>query len=596
MSKPKTNADIQADHAAFREAYLRARKALGAIPGVLGVGYGHVSTGGEFRVGLCFQVFVREKRDEASLAPEELIPKTFEGYRVDVRVAQPLREYEGSFDYHGGTDTREPVIMGGIQIEPRKKNLPPTGPCMAAGTLGCLVMKRRRGTGDDNLYLLTNEHVLTAAGCGTGDYIWHPYASKSNETLAGKNLADIDYARFHEEVSYGQFSPYIDCGIAKIKVGNSCCDCECGEDRKVKYSHTIKGLGPNTTPASPFKDEITDVRDVCGDTTIFVEVPRAANGQVTDDDVALRAALVTGTATNKVRKVGRSTGLTVGIVVGVNSIGYQDPGTSLTIYHDLIEIMIDPTFQGSSSVLQGQNRLGVRSFSANGDSGSIVVDKDNKAIGLLFGSPPPIQRAGSQYEVSWACHIVPVLDELGVCIVTKGGNSHGSADATDGSGLVADLTINANLPPGLFLASTNATTTPVATRTPFTGIGERLRESETGRKLLELFAVHQHEIIHLVRNSRAGIAAWHRLEGPAFLAQTLSHLRGDAAEMRVEIRGVRRAALLARLRTVLMSEGSFLLQRAFEEHGDTLLALADAETLDECLDILRSLDTPETVV
>ncbi len=592
----KTNDYIRSNHKEFQAAYLRARKELGAIPGVLGVGYGHVSTAGEFKVGLGFQVFVREKRAAADLSPEELIPRSFEGYRVDVRVAQALREQESNPDYLGGTDAREPVIMGGIQIEPRKKSLSPTGPCMAAGTLGCLVRKRRSGSADDNVYLLTNHHVLTAAGCDTHDYVYQPYASKTTDTAPGLFLGAVDYAIFKGEVPYKTFSPYIDCGIAKIDVGSVCCGSTCGEAR-VKYSHTIKGLGPDTTPASPFKDWITDVRDVCGDTTIFVDVPRDQYGQITNDDVALRAALVTGTAANKVRKVGRSTGRTVGIVVGVNVIGFESPGNTLTVLHDMIEIMIDPTFQGSLSVLPGQNRRGQRSFSDNGDSGSIVVDRDNKAIGILFGGPPLVQRPGSQYEVTWASHIVPVLDKLGVYIVTKGGTSHGSDGATDGSGLAANLSRGTpGVPPGLVLASADsAATEDVAQESQLSLLRDRIQMSDAGRQLFALLSEHQREISYIVRNSRAGKTAWHRLEGPAFLAQTLNHLRGDAPRMPNENRGVRRATLLARLRTILMSDGSYLLRQALECQGDTLMALAEAETFDDCLDILKRLDAVETI-
>jgi hypothetical protein len=365
----------------------------------------------------------------------------------------------------------------------------------------------------------------------------------------------------------------------------------------VNYLPTIKGLGPDITPTSQFKDRIADVRDVCGDTTIMVDVPRDSLGRVTNDDVALRQALMAGTATNKVRKVGRSTGRTVGIVVGVNVVGSEDRGTTLTTFHDLIEIMIDPTFQGSSAVLQGQNRLGKRSFSDHGDSGAIVVDRDNKAIGIVFGSPPPAQRPGSQYEVTWASHIVPVLDNLGVCIVTEGGKSHGSDGATDGSGLVANRTSVAPGAPGeLVLLSAQATVNAdVALDPQLAQIGERLRVSIAGREMFALFSEHQREISYVVRNSRAGKSAWHRLQGPAFLAQTLNHLRGDAPRMPTEIRGVRRGTLLARLRTVLMSEGSYLLQQVLELHGDTLLSLAEAETFDDCLDILRRLDAAKSI-
>ena len=593
----KDNAHIRADYAAFMESYGRARIELCRIPGVLGVGFGHVQTSGEFKVALGFQAFVREKRDAASLPAAERVPRTFEGYRVDVRVAQVLAAHsiEGTLDYTSGVDQREPVIMGGIQIEPRKKSLPATGPCMAAGTLGCIVKKRRAGPGDDNVYLLTNAHVLEAEGCDTGDYVYHPYASKTTDPNPGTRLGGIEYGRDSDPNGF----PFIDCGLARIDIGSNCFESICGP-KKLRYSTTIKGLGPDTIPAPDYKDWITDVRNVSNDPTIMVPVDRNARDEPTTDDAALRTALATATAAHKVRKVGRSTGRTVGIVIGVNVLGVGHIGGRgpEVVLRDLIEIVLDPNFDGGLTVPRGFNRQGNRSFTEEGDSGSIVVDNQNRAIGIIFGGPLA-RVAGNDFKLSWACHIVPVLDKLGVYIPTKGGTSRGSDGATDGSGQ-ALYSPGDVLPavPGKVLfasASAEAATTPpqVAPNAQLRAAGERFRASATGAKLFAAFDDHQREITYLVRYSRPAKAAWHRLHGPAFLSQALSHLRGEADRMPKEIRGVQRATLLARLRTVLMTDGSCLLQRALELHGDTLLALGDAETLDECLAILRRLDAAE---
>lgn len=594
----KTHEQVHADPDAFSAAYVRARQVLGAIPGVLGVGYGHVSTGGEFRVGLGFQAFVREKKDLASLPSAERIPRSFEGYRVDVRVIQSLQEHESLGDlYRTGTDTRERVIMGGIQIEPRKKTLPPTGPCQAVGTLGCLVKRRRQGAGDDNLYLLTCDHVLAAAACVSDDDVYHPYASKSTDPLPGVRLGKIQLGGFRGEVNYGIFRPYIDCAIAKIDVGSTCCGSACG-DHRIAYEHKIKGLGPTTTLPPRFTDEIHDVRDVCGDTSLFVQVPRDGDGQVTTDDVPLRQALDGANPPDlkKVRKVGRSTGRTVGIVVGVNSIGMLGRGDAATFHHDVIEILLDPTYQDPRPLPRGRNRFGRRRFAEQGDSGSIVVDHENRAIGIAFGGPGPTDRAGSEYDVTWASHIVPVLDKLDVCIVTAGGASRGSDKAKDGSGLLASRTPDPAHSPAVPLSST--------TPAPATGSGvepalaaarARLLATPAGREIFALLDEHQREISYIVRNTRKGKSTWHRLEGPAFLAQALAHLRAETPRMPNAIRGVRRSTLLARLRLVLMSEGGPLLQRALEEHGEVLLALADVETFDDALAILERRSAAEPV-
>jgi hypothetical protein len=591
----KGNAHICADRAAFMESYARARIELVRIPGVLEVGFGHVQTGGELRVGLGFLAFVREKRDAASLTPAERIPGTFEGYRVDVRVPQLIAEYETAGDYELGNDQREPMIKGGIQIEARKKSKPPTGPCMSAGTLGCIVGKRGQGTGDDNLYLLTNAHVLEGFKdevdkCGPGDYIWHPYASKTTDPKPGERIGAIQYPLIKEP----DF-PYLDCGVARIDMGSRCYESTCPKNLQV--SKTIRGLGPQTTPALDYRDCIRDVRDVRQDSTMMVAVPRDPYDEPTTDDQLLRDALATATSAQKVRKVGRSTGLTEGIVIGVNVLGRgRIDGRGPEVYfREIIEIVLDPQFDGGSTVPRGFNRYGRRNFAEDGDSGSIVVDETNQAIGMIFGGPTH-RFTGNDFHLSWACHIVPVLDKLNIYIYTKSGTKHGSDGATDGSG-AALYSPSASLPdvPGkeVFASVGAASAATEPRRVALSTAGARLRATPAGTQLLAAFEQHQRELVSLVRYSRATKVAWHRLQGPAFLATALSHLRGETERMPVEIRGVRRATLLARLRVMLMSEGSYLLQRAIERHGDALLALADAETLDECLNILGSLDTTE---
>jgi hypothetical protein len=592
----KDNHHIRENEAAFLAAYGRASRELARIPGVLGVGYGHVSKGGEFRVALGFQVFVHEKRAEEQVPEAERIPRTFEGYRVDVRAAEVMRPYEGNPDYGQGYDLRVSPIVGGIQIEPRQKDLPRTGICKVAGTLGCIVKRRHKGDGEDNVYLLTNQHVLEGdvdARCKPGDYVYHPYASKSTDPLPGLRLGSIDTMLEKKEYEHQNerdtYNTYLDCGIARIDVGKVCCGSVCGQPN-LTYSPTIQGLGPE---GSPFEDWITDVRDACGDTSLFVNVPRnmATDGQISQtQDEALGTALVMASTTaTKVRKVGRSTGCTAGIVVSSNAWGYQDLFGNLTIIHGFLEIMIDPYFSDGHG--NGKNRNGNRTFAENGDSGSIVVDDQNRAIGIVFGGPPTAQRQSSQWGVTWASHILPVLTKLDVYIPTK--DEAGTHAGSDGAW--ASLTLPRSGLRGeqdaFFTAAGRAAIGPPAREPDLGGLAERIRSSEAGARLFAVLKEHQREIAFLVRNSRAVKLAWHRALGPAHLAQILNHLRGHAPRMPVEVRGVSRRALLSKLRVALMSQGGFELRQAIEAHGHLILALAEAETFDDCLEILARPDT-----
>ena len=250
------------------------------------------------------------------------------------------------------------------------------------------------------------------------------------------------------------------------------------------------------------------------------------------------------------------------------------------------------------------------SFALHGDSGSIVVDSDNRAIGLLISVTREASAIGSDVGfLSYACHIVPVLDELGICIPTTGGTEHGSSLATDGSGLAlydGPLELPADDGRVIFSAhgAAGARVTGIPSPpgvTPFTDeqraslmpLLDALRETERGRELHEAFAQLRRELVYLVRTRRPVKVAWHRNRGPAFLACLLNHLKDEAAVIPREIGGVSRATLLERMGQLFSEQGSDALREAIRRHRDVVMLLADAETVQECFEILRRAETVE---
>src|SRR5439155_4362291 len=136
MTEPTIgNDEIREDQQAFMAAYERAKVELGAIPGVVGVGFGHKQVGGVFSDDVCLIVFVREKRPAADIPPDERIPASYEGYGTDVR--EPVDTVSIGCD----NETEYSTIQGGIQIQAE-----PT----SAGTLGCIV-RRRGDAGRENV-------------------------------------------------------------------------------------------------------------------------------------------------------------------------------------------------------------------------------------------------------------------------------------------------------------------------------------------------------------------------------------------------------------------------------------------------------------
>lgn len=116
---------------------------------------------------------------------------------------------------------------------------------------------------------------------------------------------------------------------------------------------------------------------------------------------------------------------------------------------------------------------------------------------------------------------------------------------------------------------------------------DTLRQTEDGRRLHEAYTQTSREISYLVRNQRQVTVTWHRNRGPAFLAAFLDHLRGNSATIPLEIGGISRTTLLARMDVVLRAHGSKELHDVIECHRDNLMRCADATTAQACIEILR---------
>jgi hypothetical protein len=569
MSEPtKDNTHILSDPQAFQETYARARGFFETLEGVVGVSFGQKQTGGVYGDDISIVVFVKEKKKSEELAPEQRIADSFEGYRTDVRVVRTA-------DFHGCDNTATyDTIQGGIQIIPPAD---PTTGKFAAGTLGCII-KKRNDSSRENVYLLSNKHVLLF-DAKPGDYIYHPFCpSPDTNKFASPGdsnvLGPIQTTAFLSNVSYtppGGSQPidiFIDCGTARIDVDSKCLGTRCTKDT-TKYAASIVDLqilGVNT---------IADVRNVISDSSII--------GQ-------------------NVVKVGRTTGKTVGIVRLINApvdvpADPTIPGSQPFTAQNTIEIDFD-----TSSAPGGVNCKGHAWFSEHGDSGALILDNQGRAIGLLSVGP---RDGASNATPSNGCHIFPILDNLQVCISTVSGTTHGSCGATDGSGTSPAASSHAmSVPTGddgssVLAAKKMATTElqslpdpPAASEAEIRHLQELLvafRSTEKGRQLHDIFAQVRREIGYLVRNSRPVKVAWHRSQGPQFLKRTQDHLRGAAGTVPYELNGVSRTRLFMRMGEVLSRHGSNPLRKAIERHGEDLMdVLNTGERVDDWIAHLRN--------
>ena len=572
MNPPiKDNDQIRSDKDGFIDAYLKAREEFGRLENVAGVGFGRKETGDVLTPDLSITVFVLEKKPENEIRPDQRIPPTFEGYRTDVRVVPDVVPAKCD------NQDRYTTIQGGIQIQARNKNSTVTGDANK-GTLGCIVRKRGDDSGD-NYHLLTADHALDHDDSDVGGLVYHPSAPAAGDTSSSQMIAMIESNGIQADVEFtgrrptnGEEVPmngWVDCAIARLDLASRCCGISCKKDN-VTHAATIIDLDPGGT-----NNDITDVRDISLD--FDMALGEGPHGTVTD--------------ANRVVKVGRTTGRTVGIVTHVNSAARAGGN----IVSGFIEIAFD-----TSSTSNGLNCKGHALFFEGGDSGSLVLDMQRRAVGLAFGSQP---RDGILR--CFACHIIPVLDRLRITIPTTGGTSHGSSHATDGSGIASYGGSTSHLQDDdtvMFADHTVAGNTTVETDAPlppavtpsqndhmekwFDAIGE----SAAGRRLHDAYAETRLEITFLVRNKRQVTVAWHRNRGPAFLAGLLEHLRGEAPSIPKEIGGVSREAFLGRMESVLLAHGSDALKDSIACYRDDVMQCADVKTVQDCVERLRSIN------
>jgi hypothetical protein len=570
MSGPtKSNNDISSNPAAFQEAYARARTFFSKFDGVVGVAFGQKQTAGTYSDDIAIVVFVKEKKKTEQLPPDQQIPTSFEGYPTDVRVVQNAY-------FHGCDNTTTyDTIQGGIQITPPAN--PNTGG-FDQGTLGCIA-RQRGNSSRDNVYLLTNKHVLFSTWEGAGQYVYHPFPPSPDDKKFASNGDSNVLGPIQTQAFLGNStipgdssgtSYFIDCATARIDIDSKCCGTTCTKDT-IHYAPSIIDLQlPTSSPVNTIKD----VRDVTSDSSII--------GQ-------------------QVFKVGRTSGRTTGIVRLINASANApgDPsvaGSTGFTAQNVLEIDFDTT-----SVAGGKNCKGHAWFSEQGDSGSLVVDDQGRAIGLISLGPGP---GSPDPSPSNPCHIVPILDNLKICIVTTSGTNHGSCGATDGSGTApAPATTSSAAPavaPSVPFAVKNLAATDVQSlpEPPIPNDAElrRLQEvlvafrsSEKGRQLHDIFGQVRREIGYLVRNCRPVKIAWHRSQGPQYLSHVQRHFRGATDSVPHELNGVSRDRLLVRMDGALKKHGSIPLRAALEKYGtDLIRMLSQGENVDDWIRYMRN--------
>ncbi len=318
------------------------------LENVVGVGYGIREKGGNKTGEDAIVVLVDRKLPSEKLRSRDLIPQTMEDYRTDV-----IEIGEIQFLNNNLRTSRMRPALPGVSIGHYK---------ITAGTLGAIV--RDKNTGKP--LILSNNHVLANITNGRdnrssiGDAILQPGTYDG-----GSKPKDVigHLERFIPiERGYGNRPT---CPIANTleKLANFTLHL-IKPDYELKFFKNGEGNLVDCAVASPINNKVIGTK--------IVEIGEIKGTK--EPEVGM-----------KVKKSGRTSGITRGKVKVINStIEVKMTENESAIFHD--QFIVDP-------------------ISKPGDSGSLVVDENNNAVGLLF--------AGS--DKATVCNWIEyVMDELDI--------------------------------------------------------------------------------------------------------------------------------------------------------------------------------------
>lgn len=475
--------------------HAEAEAELKKIPGVIGVGYGLKEVGGKTTDQISFRVYVKEKRKPEDLNPAEIIPKEYKGIPTDVvLVIQPKPLHCEDLDQHS-------PLIGGISISNFKTN---ASNQIGSGTLGCFATLNGV-SGPENVVLLSNNHVLASNGAVNGDTIYQPRFIDNAGTI------NIDAAQERRNPigkiqNIGQQGPYsytypsetaqdyfLDCAIAKLDICiSSWCNTNCG----VSYKNEIRGLN-------------------IGGNSKLEDVARVAQSDLGGSDYV-------------VYKVGRRTSKTTGKVIDTAAI---DPSGGRALYIEATQ----PDCNGEMK------------FSDEGDSGSAIVNAQNKVVGLLYAGD------SANPARTLACHIHPVMAYLSITPITSANPPVGPAGQT------------LNDVEGIFTGINHTTE-----------VRERFLNTRKGAEIYQQILDHRQEVIALVNHRRPVTVAWHRSKGPTFLAHFVNNARDPAHIIPFEVEGITRDQMIRRMAEVLTQQGSESLQQVIRHYFDEVMGFINS--------------------
>lgn len=346
----------------------RYRKGLMQKPNVVGVGVGYQekkrrSTGREAIV-----VFVEKKIPAGELAENDMVPRSLSGNTVDVIETEKIRFLEEDDELPG-----EPGGKGyprDMEIfENRKERYRPApGGCsighyqVTAGTMGAVVLDQETGC----RLILSNNHVMANSSSGQddrarpGDSILQPGAYDGGEIpddILGNLERFVPLQRTFQETR---------CLTAKSweKAGNKLLTLFLPHYRLFFQRYNDKGNLVDAALAKPLHDE--DISEEI----LFLGKPKSSAAVKPGQTIAFS---------------GRTSGVSRGKVIAV-------------------EVSLNISL-GEKEQVYFVDQLLTSALSRPGDSGSLLMDDDNHAVGLLFAGSDRVSVSNS---IDHVCRLLNV--------------------------------------------------------------------------------------------------------------------------------------------------------------------------------------------
>ena len=527
------------------------REKIMRYPGVIDVSVGLKITKDEIVWERCFHVQVKKKITRSNLSADELIPAEIDGIKTDIHeisIASAAVVAQGAVRISNG------IGFVNAAVDPNR-------PITTSGTLGAI--GRIKGPCQCNTVGLTNWHVLYVGHkrieVKEGTRIFQPNAQIN--LYVDDATKEPDFNNDNNvlgKVVDGIYNGTVDCAL--VKVNRSCSNC-CGTE----YHNIIDRL-EEISPLH-FNGIRGSARANVGDTVFFVgAVSGPSKGYVVS-----AAASIPTTYRSVMICDDR-------IVPRASTPGPNDDNT--VQFTGQLKIRTDGNHSMNGDTTLDGNR--VSRFINHGDSGSLLVNSENMAVGLIFatdGIPPSPQGDDPSG--------VPPLPPGSPSITLYGYANHYDAVIAALNARGYDFEINYTQPTTGGSSGAPLTTFVESENELYIEWKDRIEAHAVSKAIADAVVRNRDEVLLLINHCRPVTVAWHRAKGPAFTAVIVNNIREEKFDFPEIINGVSTTQLLVRMRDVLLEHGSNGLKDDLKKFDKEILAAVKGKSNFE--DILAAL-------